>query len=78
METLKELCAKLNLTVENVAIIGDDINDLEVMKSVGFAACPSDAVAVVKSNVDLILNKKGGDGCVREFIDHYIVSSPLK
>lgn len=78
IETLKELCSKLSIDFENVAIIGDDINDLEVMKNVGFSACPSDAVTVVKSNVNLILNKKGGEGCVREFIDHYIVSSPLK
>ncbi len=77
METLKAICSDLKIGLENVAIIGDDINDLEVMKNVGFSVCPADAVHVVKSNVDIILNKKGGEGCVREFIDHYVLSSPL-
>ena len=77
METLKSICKELKIELSNVAIIGDDINDLEVIKNVGFSACPADAVNVVKSNVDVILNKKGGEGCVRELIDFYILTSPL-
>ncbi|MEJ6582639.1 MAG: HAD-IIIA family hydrolase [Crocinitomicaceae bacterium] len=77
METLKSICTELKIELSNVAIIGDDINDLEVIKIVGFSACPADAVNVVKSNVDVILNKKGGEGCVRELIDFYILTSPL-
>ena len=74
---LEEYCKELNISFENVAIIGDDINDLDIIKAVGFSACPSDAMDVVKSNVDVILNKKGGEGCVREFIDAYILKEPL-
>lgn len=74
---LAEICKKLSYNLDNVAIIGDDINDLELIKKVGFSACPSDAVDVVKSNVDVILTKKGGEGCVREFIDAYILEQPL-
>jgi YrbI family 3-deoxy-D-manno-octulosonate 8-phosphate phosphatase len=74
---LEEYCKELNIVLENVAIIGDDINDLDIIKAVGFSACPSDAMDVVKSNVDVILNKKGGEGCVREFIDAYILKEPL-
>ena len=48
-----------------------------VMKNVGLAACPSDAVQMVKSNVHIILNNKGGEGCVREFIDDYILEEPM-
>jgi len=77
METLKSICQNLKIELSNVAIIGDDINDLEVIKAVGFSACPADAVNVVKSNVDVILNKKGGEGCVRELIDNYILTLPL-
>lgn len=77
IETLNSLCDELNLTLDNVAFIGDDINDLEVIKKVGFTACPRDAVNVIKSNVDVVLNKKGGDGCVRELIDFYILDEPL-
>lgn len=77
METLTEICANLKIETENVAIIGDDINDLEVMRNVGFSACPADAVNSVKSTVDVILTNKGGEGCVREFIDLYLLKEPL-
>ena len=77
MDTLKTLCESLNIGLENVAMIGDDINDLEVMKNCGIAACPKNAVQSVKSNADIILSLNGGDGCVREFIDQYILEEPL-
>ena len=77
IETLKSICDELNLGLDNVAFVGDDINDLELIKNVGFTACPRDAVNVVKSNVDVVLNNKGGEGCVRELIDFYILDEPL-
>jgi 3-deoxy-D-manno-octulosonate 8-phosphate phosphatase (KDO 8-P phosphatase) len=55
-----------------VAIIGDDINDLPVMRAVGVSVCPSDAINEVKSTCQIILTKAGGLGCVREFIDAYL------
>ena len=70
---LKEWCKKLDISLDNVAIIGDDINDLSIMNAVGFSACPADAVYRVKKTVDLVLSKKGGNACVREFIDHYLI-----
>jgi 3-deoxy-D-manno-octulosonate 8-phosphate phosphatase (KDO 8-P phosphatase) len=78
IDILNGFCEKLNLDLKNVAIIGDDINDLEIIKNVGFSACPSDAVQIVKANVDIVLNKKGGEGCVREFIDHILLESPIE
>jgi len=77
LEILKKHCEELNINLENVAIIGDDINDLEVFRKVGFTACPSDAVLVIKSHADVILTKKGGEGCVREFVDAYLLKQPL-
>lgn len=77
IDILNDWCAKLDITLDQVAIIGDDINDLTVMKEVGFSACPSDAVLVVKETVDLVLSTKGGEGCVREFIDFYLLDSPI-
>lgn len=77
IERLQAICDQLNISYENVAIIGDDINDLEVMKAVGISVCPMDAVPVVKSQVDIILCKDGGTGCVREFIDQYLLKEPL-
>ena len=77
LTVLNQFCEELGIELNQVAIIGDDVNDLPVIKKVGFSAAPSDAMNTVKSNVDIILTKKGGDGCVREFIDAYILAQPL-
>jgi 3-deoxy-D-manno-octulosonate 8-phosphate phosphatase (KDO 8-P phosphatase) len=77
LEILQIWCTEMGLELDEVAMIGDDINDLEIMDAIGFTACPSDAVEVVKNQVDVILSLKGGEGCVREFIDNYIESVPL-
>lgn len=72
IEILNEWCKTLSIDLKNVAIIGDDINDLEIMQKVGVSACPSDAVNEVKSICQIVLSKSGGSGCVREFIDAYL------
>ena len=77
LDILKDWCGKLRINLDEVAIIGDDINDLGVMKAVGFSVCPADAVFTVKETVDLVLHTKGGQGCVREFIDFYLLDEPL-
>lgn len=65
-----EICQKEGATLEEVAYIGDDVNCLELLKSVGIAACPSNATPKIKAIEGIILlEKKGGDGAVREFID---------
>ena len=77
LEILKDWCQKLNFKLDEVAIIGDDINDLEVMKNIGLAVCPANSVNTVKTQCHIVLSKKGGDGCVREFIDNYLLNNPL-
>ncbi|MCI4670270.1 MAG: HAD hydrolase family protein [Bacteroidia bacterium] len=54
---------------DQVAFIGDDLNDIALIKKVGISACPADAVSAVKRAVDMVLSKKGGEGCVREFLE---------
>lgn len=75
---LKQWCEALSITLDQVAIIGDDINDLSVMREVGLRACPKDAVQEVKKEVDIVLTKNGGAGVVREFIDNFLLSEPIK
>lgn len=77
LEILAAWCSEMNIGMEEVAMIGDDINDLGIFESVGMRFCPSDAVQVVKHSADIVLSKKGGEGCVRELIDNYLLSSPL-
>jgi YrbI family 3-deoxy-D-manno-octulosonate 8-phosphate phosphatase len=68
-EKLIEICEERNLDADNVAYIGDDINDIEIIKAVGFSAAPSDAVPKVLDIVDYICERKGGEGAFREFVD---------
>ena len=60
------------LKLNQVAMIGDDINDKELMSRIGLAACPADAIDEIKSISHVILKRKGGEGCIREFIDNYL------
>ena len=73
LERLLSICEDLKINFENVAMIGDDINDLEIIRKVGFSSCPKDAVNSVKREVDIVLETKGGYGCIRELIDTYIL-----
>ena len=78
IERLNAIIKELNIKPDEVAMIGDDVNDLEVMKIIGFSAAPADAVEGVKEVADLILSKNGGEGCVREFIDHYLLNKTIE
>ncbi len=74
-EVLESWLYKMNLSYENVAYIGDDINDVELLSKVGIGAAPQDAVPAAKKAAKIVLTKNGGQGCVREFIDAYILAS---
>jgi YrbI family 3-deoxy-D-manno-octulosonate 8-phosphate phosphatase len=68
-----EICGKENISLHEVAYIGDDINCIELLQAVGLAACPANALPKVKAIPGIIhLEKKGGDGAVREFIEMLI------
>lgn len=68
-----ELCGKLNLSLSEVAYIGDDIKDLPLLKAVGISACPSSAPEYIKTNVQIITEKKGGEGAFREFVEKILM-----
>jgi 3-deoxy-D-manno-octulosonate 8-phosphate phosphatase (KDO 8-P phosphatase) len=57
------------LKFDQVGFIGDDLIDLALLKSVGFAACPADAVADVKRNVHYVSSYRGGKGAVRDVLE---------
>ncbi len=69
LEKLKEICEAEKIELENVAYLGDDINDLEIIGGVGFSAAPSDAVDSVLTAVDYVCKRKGGDAVFREFAE---------
>ena len=63
---LDDLLQELSLSPSEVAFIGDDINDLGILKKVGFAATPADGQPAVKALAHYICQAKGGEGAVRE------------
>lgn len=66
----KEICAKENIKLSEVAYIGDDVNCIPLLLQAGIAACPLNAVRAVKNILGIIqLPVKGGDGAVRAFVD---------
>ncbi len=69
LRDLQELCEKIGTVLENVAYIGDDVNDALAMQAVGLAACPSDARPYIKSLCSYVCEAKGGNGAVRELIE---------
>ena len=66
---VEELLSKLNLEWDDLAYIGDDINDIDVLKDAGFSAAPFDAPEYVKKYTSIELSKKGGEGVFREFVE---------
>ena len=69
LERIKKICADKEIDLNEVAYIGDDINDIEVLKSVGLSALTSNSPIKEKIKVDYITRRKGGDGAFREFVD---------
>jgi YrbI family 3-deoxy-D-manno-octulosonate 8-phosphate phosphatase len=70
LATAQQICEKEGISLAETAYIGDDLNCLELLKNVGIAACPSNAVAQIKAIDGIIeLPIKGGDGAVRAFVE---------
>jgi len=66
---LPKICKKYSLKLENIAYIGDDVNDFEIMRKVGFSCTPNDGIQKIKSISDYICTTKGGHGAFREISD---------
>lgn len=69
----QEICDELGISLQEVAYIGDDVNCYDLLSVVGTAACPADAMQKVKAITGIrVMTKKGGKGCVREFVDQLV------
>ena len=66
---LDDICKKLSLTSNNIAYVGDDINDYEIMKRCGLACSPNNCIKKIKSISDYVCENNGGDGVLREVAD---------
>jgi N-acylneuraminate cytidylyltransferase len=68
-EAIEDLLKKYHLTWDEVAYIGDDVNDLPVLEKAGFAVVPKDGQAINKKIAHYVTGAEGGRGCVREVCD---------
>jgi 3-deoxy-D-manno-octulosonate 8-phosphate phosphatase (KDO 8-P phosphatase) len=69
-EALKRYCEELSIDLNNTLYIGNDLNDIEVMRSVGWPLCPEDAYPEVKKISKFIIPVRGGDGVVRALLNY--------
>ena len=63
------ICKKYKVSVDQIGYIGDDVNDIELLKKVGFSATPKNGIIKVQKIVDYICKKNGGEGAFREIAD---------
>lgn len=68
-EVVSKICKFYNVVTDEIAFIGDDVNDLDLMKKVGFSATPYDGVADAKKIADYVCDVKAGNGAFREITD---------
>jgi N-acylneuraminate cytidylyltransferase len=69
---LNDFILRTGISRSEIAYIGDDINDLSNLNSVGWSFAPNDAIDLVKLNVDIVLNNCGGDKAIREAVEFII------
>jgi YrbI family 3-deoxy-D-manno-octulosonate 8-phosphate phosphatase len=74
VSVLTYLSQKFRIPFEQMAYMGDDVNDVGALQAVGYAAAPADCVDHVRQVVHYICQKKGGEGAVREVIDMILAS----
>ena len=72
IKAYKEIIEKRNLKNEEIIYVGDDLQDIPVLKRVGISCSVANGVEEVKELVDYVATKKGGDGGVREIIDWFL------
>jgi len=66
---LFDYCKENDIDLKNVAYVGNDINDKNVMENTGLTFCPADAHESIKKFSDHVLKTKGGHGVIRELLD---------
>lgn len=71
---VNELCHRLGISLQEVAYIGDDLGDVNLLKSVRWAGVPSSAPQYIRELANVPLSKSGGEGVFREFVETIILN----
>jgi 3-deoxy-D-manno-octulosonate 8-phosphate phosphatase (KDO 8-P phosphatase) len=75
LEVASQLCRKLNISLDEVAYIGDDLKDVGLLRAVGWSGAPNNAPVYIKKEVKIITDKNGGEGAFREFVEKILTLS---
>lgn len=73
-EKLSSICSDFSVLPDEIAYMGDDVNDIKLLNEIGFSSCPHDAIDLVKEQVDFICKNNGGMGAFRETADLILFS----
>lgn len=74
LDVVKKICKDRNISLDEVAYVGDDINDLNLLNVVGFSASVPNAIEEVRESVNYITERSGGDGAIREVINYILTN----
>jgi|Wag4MinimDraft_13_1082653.scaffolds.fasta_scaffold00007_7 3-deoxy-D-manno-octulosonate 8-phosphate phosphatase (KDO 8-P phosphatase) len=77
LEIFEQIKKETGITNEQSAFVGDDINDLKLLQTVGFSAAVADAAEEIKSYVSVVLQHSGGNGAVREFVEKILKNNGI-
>lgn len=72
LQLINKYCEKFEIGLREVAYIGDDMNDFHLLGKVGLFACPADAYLGIRKKADMTLQKSGGEGVFREFVEYLL------
>jgi len=72
VEAIKRICQEYNITPADIVYVGDDLIDIDVLKMVGLGCCPKDANQKVIEAASFVTEAKGGEGVIREIVDHLL------
>lgn len=72
LQCATRLCESLNISLSEVAYIGDDLGDIKLLQQVGLSACPDNAPTYIKNICHWNLPVKGGDGAFRVFVERIL------
>jgi YrbI family 3-deoxy-D-manno-octulosonate 8-phosphate phosphatase len=75
LEIITQFLADRSISFEEVAFIGDDINDAELMLKVGIKGTPHNGIEYIKNMCDIVTTRKGGEGAFREFVERILLGA---
>lgn len=74
LTVIRDMTLRHGISLQQVMYIGDDVNDIEALRAVGFSAAPADGLPQVLKVVDYVCRQKGGEGAVRELAEMILLS----